>query len=61
VIYHLFRKTRKAKARKAYAEAKARHDDAVKRRDTRSIHEAAKLLGDAMTELLKAESVKVIR
>lgn len=48
-------------ARKAYADAKAKLDDAKARRDTRDEHDAAKLLGDAMTELLKAETVRVVR
>lgn len=57
----IFRGSRKRKAKSAYAKALAAHDDATKRRDTRDIHATRKDLGDAMTELLKAETVRVIR
>ncbi len=48
-------------ARKAYDEAKAAHEDAVKRRDTRDKHVTAAALTKAASELLKAETVRVIR
>ncbi len=61
MIRALFKTSRRKRARKAYAEAKAAADQAEARRDTRSIHETRKALGDAMTELLKAETVRVVR
>lgn len=61
MLQALFRTSRKRKAKSAYAKAVEAHEDAKARRDTRSIHETRKALGDAMTELLKAETVKVIR
>ena len=48
-------------ARKAYDEAKAKHEDAVKRRDTRDKHLTAEALTKAATALLQAETVRVIR
>lgn len=61
MIKAFFKHGRKRKAQSAYAKAKAAYDDAKARDDRRDLHWAAKELGDAMTELLKAETVKVVR
>lgn len=61
MLQAMFRKGRKRRAQQAYARAKADYDDAKARGDRRDEHWAAKTLGDAMTELLKAETVRVVR
>jgi len=48
-------------ARKAYDEAKAAYEDACARRDARDKHVTHAAFTKAASELLKAESVKVIR
>lgn len=59
---HRYVKSRTIRAaRKAYAEAFAKHEDAVKRRDTRDKHVTAAALTKAASELLKAETVRVVR
>mgnify|MGYP000222732015 CR=1 FL=1 len=61
MIRSFFRHGRKRKAQEAFAKAKAAYDDAKARGDTRDMSFTGRAVADAMTALLRAETVKVVR